>query len=249
MRWLIGAVAAFAAVFLATSPLPWPARAGTALLVGAAPVAFLAQARLAAIPGVLPPRRAIYLSSAIGIWTLAALAAAAGLLSGITPRMMGLSLPSPATVLAWSAAVTLAALAALVAGRVLRLPENAVLRHVLPRTAGEKGWFTLLAFSAGIGEELAYRAFLIPALAVVVGSAWVAAGITSAVFGLSHIYQGATGVARATALGFALAIPFVVTGSVVPAMVAHTAIDLISGLWLSDWWLREPPDAGGSTAP
>jgi len=217
--------------------IPWPGRIVTALLVVVLPVAFLGQARLGDAD-VLPPRRAIYFSSAIGIWLLAVLAAAAGTFSGFSSSQMGLFLPGAATLAGWSVAGTLVALAALAVGRMLNVSENAVLRHVLPRTASEKRWFVMLSLSAGIGEELAYRAFLIPAIALVTGSLWVAAAIASLAFGAIHSYQGMTGALRAGALGFLLAVPFVITGSVVPSMVAHAAYDLIAGIFLADWLLR-----------
>jgi membrane protease YdiL (CAAX protease family) len=58
------------------------------------------------------------------------------------------------------------------------------------------------------------------------------------VFGIMHAYQDVGGAARAAILGAVLAVPVVLTGSIVPAMVAHAAIDLTSGLLLARWLLR-----------
>lgn len=38
--------------------------------------------------------------------------------------------------------------------------------------------------------------------------------------------------------GFLLAIPFLITGSIFPLMLAHTAFGVIAGIWLADRLLR-----------
>ncbi|HWV59001.1 MAG TPA: CPBP family intramembrane glutamic endopeptidase [Longimicrobiales bacterium] len=239
IRRLGAAVVGCGAIIALAGAIPLPARIMTAFLVVALPFIFLGQARLGDIPELLPPRHAIYFSSAIGIWLLAGLSGSAGALSGFSRSDMGLVFPGAARLGLWSVAATFVALGALALGRTLRLSENALLRHVLPRTSAEKRWFAMLSLSAGVGEELAYRAFLIPAIALVTGSVWVAAAISSVAFGAIHSYQGTTGALRASALGFVLAVPFVITGSVLPSMIAHTAYDIIAGILLADWIVQE----------
>ena len=39
-------------------------------------------------------------------------------------------------------------------------------------------------------------------------------------------------------IGFLLAIPFLVTGSIFRSTLAHTAFDVIVGIRLADWLLR-----------
>ena len=63
----------------------------------------------------------------------------------------------------------------------------------------------------------------------------LAATLSIAAFAASHAYQGWTGTARVAILGTLLTIPFLVTGSIYPSMIAHAAIDILSGLILADW--------------
>tara|TARA_Y100000996_G_scaffold379679_1_gene333097 strand:+ start:1527 stop:1799 length:273 start_codon:yes stop_codon:yes gene_type:complete len=80
---------------------------------------------------------------------------------------------------------------------------------------------------------------LIPALGL--GSAVM---ISSLVFGLMHSYQGWLGIFRTTLMGAVLAWGFIFSGSLVPAMIAHTAIDLIAGILIGDWLLSPEPEFG-----
>ncbi len=42
------------------------------------------------------------------------------------------------------------------------------------------------------------------------------------------------GALRAAALGALLALPLLLTGSLLPSMIAHAGIDILAGLWLRD---------------
>lgn len=119
------------------------------------------------------------------------------------------------------------------------LEESEVLKQILPRTHREKSLFAGVSLAAGLGEELAYRAYAIPVLAALVGSTWGAAILSSGIFGFLHAYQGGLGVVRTAALGMALAAVFVLSGNIWPVIVAHTAIDLIGGLVLGPRLLKE----------
>jgi membrane protease YdiL (CAAX protease family) len=128
--------------------------------------------------------------------------------------------------------------AVLVLGRTLRIPESRVLRDLIPETPREKVGFAFLSLTAGITEEFIFRGFLLAALTAVTGSAGVAVALSSAVFGILHAYQNPLGAARAGVLGAVLAVPLLATGSLFPSMVAHAAIDVLSGIWLAPWLLR-----------
>ena len=99
---------------------------------------------------------------------------------------------------------------------------------LLPNTAAERAAFALLSLSAGICEELLFRGFLIRllhegALALPVAGAL---GISSVVFGLGHAYQGWKGVCSTAIGGLALGLVFLLTGSLIPAIVLHALLDL-----------------------
>ena len=132
-------------------------------------------------------------------------------------------------------------------GRILDLDETPLLRQLLPKTGPEKRVFAVLSLCAGVGEELAYRAYAVLAISAVVGSAWVALALACVPFGLVHVYQGPVGVVRTYILGLVLGASYLATGSLWPAMVAHTALDLLGGLVLGDR-LLEPEPAGAEAA-
>ncbi|MEJ2677718.1 MAG: CPBP family intramembrane metalloprotease [Gemmatimonadota bacterium] len=163
---------------------------------------------------------------------------AASWASGFTARLLGLVAQEPGRLLLVAVLTTAVGLGAMVAGRLLRLPETELLLFLLPRTRRERLLFVGVSLSAGIAEELVFRSFLIPALQAATDSLWLAVAFSSFAFGLIHSYQGTSGALRASCLGLLLAVPFVATGSVLPSMAAHAALDIIAGLWLGDWLVR-----------
>jgi uncharacterized protein len=97
---------------------------------------------------------------------------------------------------------------------------------LLPRNGAETACGALLSLNAGITEELFFRLYL-PLLLVLAGVPALAAFVIAAiVFGLAHLYQGAVGVLATGALGGALTLAYLLSGSLVLPMVLHVAIDL-----------------------
>jgi len=105
------------------------------------------------------------------------------------------------------------------------------LRALIPHTPGEFRWFVPLAVTAGICEEFLFRGYLVWVLAFWMGVV-PAAIVSMVVFGLAHGYQGGTFGLRAFGVGVALGILALVTRSVLPGMLVHGAIDLVSG-WIT----------------
>lgn len=108
---------------------------------------------------------------------------------------------------------------------------RARLRHVermLPRSPTELRWFYWLSATAGVCEELLYRGYLIAYLATWL-PAPAAAAVAALVFGIGHSYQGARGVLTTTAAGAILGFAYLVSGSLLPGMVAHALGDAHSG--------------------
>jgi len=145
--------------------------------------------------------------------------------------------------LPWSALVCWAAglvvggllLVILFHGAAIRIgySESPLLRQLLPRSAREKRLFAALSVAAGLGEETAYRGYLITALAPLIGVGG-AAVLSSVVFGVLHVYQGWLGIPRTALMGGLLAWGFLASGSLWPAIIAHTAIDLVAGIVLGE---------------
>lgn len=233
---LLALVLGTALVWSASSELPWPARLATAVLLAVLPVLLLSQAHFA---DELPPgitRRSMYLSTMAGIVVMAVGAMAAALASGFGRGLLGLTVPAVPLLVAAAVLTTAAGFGVVAALRPL-VAEGRLSAFLVPRTAAERGLYVALALTAGVGEELVFRSFLIPAVAAACGDVWVASALSAGAFGLIHSYQGAGGAVRAALLGFVLAVPFVVLGSVLPSMIAHAALDLAAGLWLSRWVL------------
>jgi membrane protease YdiL (CAAX protease family) len=98
----------------------------------------------------------------------------------------------------------------------------------------------MLSVAAGVGEELAFRAYAILALAVVLGSPWWALVVATTSFGLVHVYQGGVGLVRTYLLGLALGASYLVAGSLWPAIIAHTLVDVVGGLVLGERLVGPP---------
>lgn len=240
-RWAwVGALAlATAAAWVAARHLPVPARALTALLLVPLPVFMRWQARAAqTAPTELVPRTGLYLGSALLLLTLTAMTAVVAKASHLGADRLGLIAPGPSQLAVYTLAAYLGGVAILVLGKLMGVAETPMLRHLIPVTGLEKLSFSALSLTAGFSEELVFRGFLLWALTQASSSIAFAVILTSALFGLLHAYQDAAGAGRAAILGLVLALPVVVTGSVVPSMIAHAAIDLTSGLVLARWLLR-----------
>jgi membrane protease YdiL (CAAX protease family) len=129
----------------------------------------------------------------------------------------------------------------------LGLRESPLLRTLLPRTGRERAAFVALAVTAGVGEELAYRGYVISVLAGLLGPVG-AAVLSSVVFGVLHAYQGPLGVARTAALGGLLAWGFLASGSLWPPIAAHALLDVVLGVALAER-MMVPEDPSGVRNP
>ena len=119
-------------------------------------------------------------------------------------------------------------------GRSKTRDTIASVRALVPHTMSEKRWFNVTSVSAGIGEEIVYRAFLFAYFAAWLPDAPVAIIILLAahVFGLGHLYQGAAGVVKTGSLGVLLGVVYWMTGAVWAPIILHVAVDLSSG-WIT----------------
>ena len=234
--WLAGAVAGVL-VWLAAPELQWPARMLTGFLLGPAPALFLSQAAAADVVARPLPRMPVYFASMAVLWALGILAVSAGGASGFTAHIMGMNSLPNVLLISWTGFVLLAGGAIVALFRGVGFRDADIMREITPVTAREKSVFVLLSLSAGVCEELCFRSFLIPALLVATGSLLGAVALSSLVFGMLHAHQKAGGALRAAVFGVVLAVPFVMTGSILPSMIAHTLIDIIGGLWLARWML------------
>jgi membrane protease YdiL (CAAX protease family) len=119
------------------------------------------------------------------------------------------------------------------------------LRALIPHTPGEFRLFVPLAVTAGICEEFLFRGYLVRVLAFWMGVV-PAAIVSMVVFGLAHGYQGGKFGFRAFGVGVALGILALVTRSVLPGMLVHAAIDLVSG-WITYAAVSRGEESGTKT--
>ena len=240
------AVVAFGIVTLALfrgAAVPFADAVLLALLLAVVPLLSVAQVPLAR--GLEIERMPAYWSSIV---TLAVLGAACWFVGSreegaAALGLVGLPLP---TLMAWTMGLCVAGLAIIVvfhaAARALGVLDTDLLVQLLPTDNRERGVFALLSLAAGVGEELAYRGYVIPVLAPLLGLPG-AAILSTAVFGVMHAYQGALGIVRTALMGGVLAWGFIASGSLWPAILAHTLIDLIAGIAIGERLLVQPSRA------
>ncbi len=220
-----------ALVFTSTRELSIAARVWTTILVAVLPPISILQAR--ALQGVtLPSRLSLYAQSALSLWLLAGATAGVARLSGMEAAALGVRALPLELMLVWTGGLTAAGVLLMLLAHRLGVRESATLAGLLPQTTAERLAFLGLSATAGICEELVFRGFLIPTIAAAIGSVGIAAVVAAAVFGLVHAYQGFAGAVRAATLGGLLSIVLIATGSILPAILAHAAIDIIGGFWL-----------------
>ncbi len=198
------------------------------------------------------PRRALYLSAVISQWVLALGGVVVVLAGGRGFAGLGFRALPMAGWLRWTLLLVTVALAALAIWLLLEhlgwWPEESdLVRLLMPETAGEKVWAVLLvAPTAALCEEFLYRGFLLAWLVEKLGSGWWALVISSVIFALAHVYQGASGMARVALLGALLAYPVLRLGSLYPSMAAHFVIDVVALVWLGPRFLEPSPPAGSA---
>lgn len=244
LRLMRGALLVFpvlSVLFWLTTPLGLWGALCLAFFLELLPALALAQLPLVTDDGPLS-REPVYLSSAVAILGIGGIGALVGWMEfGV--GAMGLTFMAWPRLLLWTGGLSLAALALLGGFHVFRkmadIRETPILKQLLPVTRRERAMFVFLSMAAGIGEEIAYRGFLIPALTVVTGSTPGALLLSSAVFGLLHAYQGWLGIARTAALGLVLAVSLLVSGSLWPAVFAHAIVDVLAGLVFGKILIKE----------
>jgi membrane protease YdiL (CAAX protease family) len=187
-----------------------------------------------------------YWSSIATLWLLGTASWLAGArLTG--PSALGVVGLPPLRFGIWTIGLTAAGLGIILIFRQVAIwteaTESPTLRQLMPRTRQEKGVFALLSIAAGASEELAYRGYSISMLSPLLG-VWGAVALTSVVFGVLHGYQGLLGTLRTGLMGATLAWGFLASGSLWPAIVAHTLIDLAAGIALGERLLPPEPSRG-----
>lgn len=197
--------------------------------------------RRAVDAGVKNARTYMYAYLIVLVWILAACVLALWIANG---RPWNALLLGP--VIPWRVAIgfVLAVLGVLIALRdratVVKLLKRPELRERLrskilgpleqfvPHTPAERSLWIVVSISAGVCEEIFARGFL---LSLVSGFTGLIAAVPFAalLFGLGHSYQGWSGILKTAGIGFVLTIVALISGSLIPVMLLHFAIDYITG--------------------
>lgn len=186
-------------------------------------------------PGV---RVRLYRRTMTWQWTLAALTVAAWLTAGRSLPQLGFGWPGGRGT--WLAAAAVVLIVGLMSHQLRALPKHpdvhAAVREqlegaapFLPRTAAEQSWFTMVAITAGICEEILFRGFCIAYVGAWVGVGW-AIVVTSLIFGLGHLYQGRNGAIKTGIAGLVAGGIFVLGGTLWLPIALHVFVDIHGGL-------------------
>jgi len=98
--------------------------------------------------------------------------------------------------------------------------------HLLPRTQTQKFLWAIMASSASLSEESAFRGFVLTRLNFYLKSWWLTILITSLSFSLGHLYQGSVGMLFAGIYGVAFSLLFLWRKSLTPCITAHFLQDI-----------------------
>lgn len=175
-------------------------------------------------------RLAYYLSLLVQLWVFAAFSVWVAFVRGIDLSLF--RLPSPGHAMAG-----MGLLAAIV---VLMWPlwrrsareRDAVFRFFIPGSRPQRLVWILVSASAGIGEEITWRAVQYLLLVGLMGDPVPAVVVCSLMFGAAHMGQGVRGAILAAPFAAILHVVVIVSGSLVLAMALHFLYDAIAGLTL-----------------
>jgi uncharacterized protein len=235
--WLVVLSGAAAVAWVQLEGAPEAARLWTVVLLVPLPALLIIEGRKLRELETLPRTQA-YISSIASLWMLAIATLAVAWVSSLGVAELGLTPLDPLRTAGYAAALTVAGVGVLFAFRLAGVREPSIVRELMPVTRQDRLLFVGVSITAGICEEIIFRGFLIHVLHNATGSLAIALLLSSGAFGVAHAYQQPAGALRAMLLGLILAVPLVTAGSIVPAIIAHAALDILSGLWLSRYLLR-----------
>lgn len=110
-----------------------------------------------------------------------------------------------------------------------QLAAAPAVERILPQNEREYRLFGWLSVTAGVTEEVIFRGYLIAVFAVFM-PLWAAAALSLALFTAAHLYQDTgTALVRVMLVGAALTALYLLSGSLIPAIILHAVVDLSSG--------------------
>lgn len=211
--------------------------------------------KLMALPSVSGRERIqLYATTILFQWTLAAIVAWRAVARGLSWRELGIATPWTPSVLL----LTLIGATLIAGGHWANLRRMAASTHpaiqqlramgarLFPQTPGQTFFYILLAVTAGCCEEFIFRGFVIAALFRAGFAAWIVVLLSSAMFGIAHLYQGKGGSVGTGILGTLFAIAKIAYHGLLPVVVWHAVLDIVAGLAGAHYFSR--PAKVGSDA-
>lgn len=186
-------------------------------------------------PGV---RLRLYRRTMVWQWTLTAATVGAWLSAGRSLPELGFSWPQGWG--AWIAGALVVLIIGFMSFQLMSLPKHpdvhAAVREQLegaapfmPRNGSEQSWFSGVAVTAGVCEEVLFRGFCLAYVGVWIGPLW-AVLVTSLIFGLGHLYQGRGGALKTGIAGLIAGGLFLLGGTLWLPIVLHVFVDIHGGL-------------------
>ncbi len=180
-----------------------------------------------------PTRLQAYASTVSGLILLGTITFGIDWFSGRTAIQAAKNVPPLLALNKWAGATFASCAAVWFAGmlqrKLWRHPADEVVALLLPRTARERWAFLVVSLFAGTVEEYVMRGFCMLILAEATGSMMLSLLFVTLGFAVAHGYQGAWATVRTGLLGAVLAIPVIVTGTLLPSMIAHAGTDILAG--------------------
>jgi uncharacterized protein len=195
--------------------------------------------KLLAMPHVSSIERLVLYASTIAFqWLAVAVVGWRAWVHGYTAALLGLVLHDRGrlAVAAIVGAVLIATLQWLNLRRVGRVPVEsrgplqAIAERILPQSSVELLPYLALAITAGLCEEFLYRGFAMAVFTRVGLQAWLVVLVSSVLFGMAHSYQGRGGMVMTLIVGLALGVSRIAYDSLVPAIIWHSAVDVVAGV-------------------
>jgi uncharacterized protein len=195
--------------------------------------------QLMALPEVTSRDRVkMYLATILFQWLLTAFVAWRAFARGLSSRELAISSVASFPLLA----VTIAGATLIAAAHWANVRRMARSDHpnverlralglrLFPRSNSELSLFIVLSLTAGICEEFLFRGFVMAALFRAGLAAWLVVILSSAMFGVAHLYQGKGGSLGTGILGTLFALVRLAYHSLLPAVVWHAVLDIVAGI-------------------
>src|SRR5271155_1815440 len=107
---------------------------------------------------------------------------------------------------------------------------QALAERILPQARIELLPFLALAVTAGLCEEFLYRGFAMAALSRAGLPVWGVVLVSSALFGLAHLYQGRGGLVSTLVVGTVFGTARIAYDGLAAVAIWHMAIDAVAGI-------------------